>query len=128
MKGVHTEKLTQRELQILSCMANGMPNVEIGRKLHVSEDTVKTHNRRMFRKLKARDRTHAVALGYQAGLLAGDGSVSYPVVRVEDPVRLGAAQAWLDEWKPVRFEAPDHSRFANFYDGLAERLAARPPS
>lgn len=126
MKGEHTEKLTPRELQILAAIADGRSNGEIGRDLHVSEDTVKTHVQRMFRKLDARARSHAVALGYQQQLLVGVNGTSYPAPRISDPVRLGATQAWLDEWLPVRREAPDHSRFANFYDGLAERLAARP--
>ena len=43
---------------------------EIGRELFVSEDTVKTHARRLFRKLGARDRAHAVAAGFRAGLVA----------------------------------------------------------
>ncbi len=42
-------------------MADGKSNAEIGRELFVSEDTVKTHARRLFRKLGARDRAHAVA-------------------------------------------------------------------
>lgn len=45
-------------------------NAEIGRELFVSEDTVKTHARRLFRKLGARDRAHAVAAGFRAGLVA----------------------------------------------------------
>ena len=50
-------------------MADGKSNAEIGRELFVSEDTVKTHARRLFRKLGARDRAHAVAAGFRAGLV-----------------------------------------------------------
>jgi DNA-binding NarL/FixJ family response regulator len=62
--------LTERELQVLHGMADGKSNAEIGRELFVSEDTVKTHARRLFRKLGARDRAHAVAAGFRAGLVA----------------------------------------------------------
>jgi DNA-binding NarL/FixJ family response regulator len=62
--------LTEREMQVLVGMAEGKSNAEIGRELFVSEDTVKTHARRLFRKLGARDRAHAVAAGFRAGLVA----------------------------------------------------------
>jgi DNA-binding NarL/FixJ family response regulator len=61
--------LTERELQVLRGMADGKSNAEIGRELFVSEDTVKTHARRLFRKLGARDRAHAVAAGFRLGLV-----------------------------------------------------------
>jgi DNA-binding NarL/FixJ family response regulator len=62
--------LTERELQVLQGMAEGKSNAEIGRDLFVSEDTVKTHARRLFRKLRARDRAQAVAVGFRAGALS----------------------------------------------------------
>ncbi|QSB17103.1 helix-turn-helix transcriptional regulator [Natronosporangium hydrolyticum] len=66
---VRRATLTERELQVLRGMAEGKSNAEIGRELFVSEDTVKTHARRLFRKLRARDRAHAVAVGFRAGAL-----------------------------------------------------------
>lgn len=63
--------LTPRELQVLLLVSHGMSNATIGNHLSLSEDTIKTHCRRIFRKLGARDRTHAVAIGYQRGLLGG---------------------------------------------------------
>lgn len=63
-------KPTDRELQILRGMSEGHSNGEIGRELFLSEDTVKTHARRLFQKLGARDRAHAVALGMRFGLVA----------------------------------------------------------
>lgn len=62
--------LTERELQVLRGMADGKSNAEIGRELFVSEDTVKTHARRLFRKLEARDRAHAVAAAFRAGIVS----------------------------------------------------------
>lgn len=61
--------LTTRERHVLFGMAQGISNAEIGRQLFISEDTVKTHARRVFRKLGARSRAHAVALAFAAGLL-----------------------------------------------------------
>ncbi len=61
--------LSTRELDVLRSMARGRPNGAIGRELYISEDTVKSQCRRIYRKLGAVDRTHAVALGYQRGVL-----------------------------------------------------------
>lgn len=61
--------LTERERQVLDGMSRGMSNHEIGRELFLSEDTIKTHARRLFRKLGANDRAQAVALGIRAGLV-----------------------------------------------------------
>lgn len=61
--------LTDRELQVLTGMADGLSNLRIGQIHHIAEDTVKTHARRLFRKLGARDRAHAVALGFRTGLI-----------------------------------------------------------
>jgi len=56
-------QITPRELEILGLIALGLSNKEIGEKVFVSENTVKTHARRLFDKLGARRRTEAVQLG-----------------------------------------------------------------
>ena len=61
--------LTERELQVLRGMSRGCSNAEIGKELYLSEDTVKTHARRLFRKLGAADRAQAVAMGFRWGLV-----------------------------------------------------------
>ena len=61
--------LTEREQQVLDGMSRGKSNAEIGRELYLSEDTVKTHARRLFRKVNAADRAQAVALGFRWGFL-----------------------------------------------------------
>ena len=61
--------LTERELQVLGGMSRGRSNAEIGRELYLSEDTVKTHARRLFRKLGAADRAQAVAWGFRWGFV-----------------------------------------------------------
>lgn len=62
-------QLTERELQVLTGMSQGKSNSAIGRELYLSEDTVKTHARRLFRKLGVNDRAQAVALGFRRGLV-----------------------------------------------------------
>lgn len=61
--------ITRRELDILELIAQGLSNREIGEKLFVSENTVKTHSSRVFDKLGAKRRTQAVQLGKEFGLL-----------------------------------------------------------
>lgn len=61
--------LTPRELEILELMAAGLSNREIGEKIFVSENTVKTHSRHVFDKLGARRRTEAVKRGQEFGLI-----------------------------------------------------------
>lgn len=62
--------LTERELQVLEGMSRGRSNGEIGKELFLSEDTVKTHARRLFRKIGAADRAQAAALGYRWGYVS----------------------------------------------------------
>jgi NarL family two-component system response regulator LiaR len=61
--------ITPRELEILTLIAEGLSNREIADRLHVSENTVKTHSSRVFDKLGARRRTQAVQLGKEFRLI-----------------------------------------------------------
>ena len=69
--GADKEKdlLTVRELQILEAVADGKSNKEIAAALAIAEDTVKTHLRRLFEKLGAADRAHAVAIALRQSLI-----------------------------------------------------------
>lgn len=62
-------ELTKREHEVLVGMSNGRSNSQIGQDLFLSEDTIKTHAQRLFRKLGARDRAQAVAIGIRSGLI-----------------------------------------------------------
>lgn len=62
-------ELTAREAEILLCMSQGYNNAEIGQRLFITEHTVKSHARRLYRKLGARDRAHAVACALRVGAL-----------------------------------------------------------
>jgi DNA-binding NarL/FixJ family response regulator len=62
--------LSMREMQVLTGMSQGKSNAQIGRELYLSEDTIKTHARRLFRKLAVKDRAEAVATGFRRGLMS----------------------------------------------------------
>ena len=63
------EPLSQRELEILHLIAQGLSNREIGERLFLALDTIKGHNRHIFDKLEVQSRTEAVARGRELGLL-----------------------------------------------------------
>ncbi|HET6737528.1 MAG TPA: response regulator transcription factor [Kribbella sp.] len=62
-----------RELEVLAAVARGLSNAEIGRELFIGEATVKTHLQRLFAKLDVDDRTHAVTIAIERGLLPSPG-------------------------------------------------------
>jgi LuxR family maltose regulon positive regulatory protein len=63
------EPLSERELEVLRLVAQGLSNQEITQKLFVALSTVKGHNLRIFAKLQAKSRTEAVARARELGLL-----------------------------------------------------------
>jgi DNA-binding NarL/FixJ family response regulator len=68
------DTLTERELEVLTLVAQGLSNGEIAGRIFVSEGTVKTHVRRVFSKLDVRDRTQAVIFAYNVGLVRPEGA------------------------------------------------------
>lgn len=68
--GISTEALTGRELEVLSLLAEGRSNKEIGSQLYISQSTVKSHLRSVFAKLNVLSRTEAIAVATRRGLLS----------------------------------------------------------
>ncbi len=63
------EALSPRELQVLQRVAQGAANKQIANELGISEDTIKGHLRSIMDKLGANNRTHAVTIGLQRGII-----------------------------------------------------------
>ena len=64
-----SKKLSEREIEVLRLVAKGNSNREIATQLFVTEDTIKVHVRNMLGKLNASDRTQAVVIALQRGML-----------------------------------------------------------
>jgi DNA-binding NarL/FixJ family response regulator len=73
MRGPARAELTPRERDVLLQVARGFSNAEIGRELFIGESTVKSHLLRVFAKLGVDDRTRAVTLAMEWGIIASPG-------------------------------------------------------
>jgi DNA-binding NarL/FixJ family response regulator len=63
-----TATLTEREIEVLRLLAQGLPNADIAARLHLSEGTVRNHVSAIFTKLDVSDRTQAAVIAIQHGL------------------------------------------------------------
>jgi DNA-binding CsgD family transcriptional regulator len=66
---VRRPRLTAREVEVLQAIADGHHNREIAELLVIGQPTVKTHVARLFARLSARTRAHAVAIGFRNDLI-----------------------------------------------------------
>ena len=64
-----SDALSEREIEVLKRMAEGDRNRDIGKRLSISEETVKVHIRHIMNKLGAKDRTQAVSIGLRRGVI-----------------------------------------------------------
>lgn len=60
--------LSEREIEVLQCVARGAANKEVAHQLRISEETVKVHMKHILEKLAATDRTHAVTIALSRGI------------------------------------------------------------
>lgn len=67
--GSSRDTLSGREIEVLELVARGLSNKELARKLHLSEATVKSHLIHIFNKLGVSDRTAAVTVAFERGML-----------------------------------------------------------
>lgn len=63
------EQLTQREIEIIRLIAEGLTNTEIGEKLFISPRTVDTHRTNIFRKINVSNAAELIRFGFKSGLL-----------------------------------------------------------
>lgn len=63
-------ELTEREHEVLVCIAKGLSNQELAEQLFIADNTVKTHVKRILTKLGARDRAQAIVIAYESGLMS----------------------------------------------------------
>ena len=63
------EELSERELEVLDCLAKGLTNSEIGAELYITENTAKVHVRNILRKLRVRNRQQAATYALQTRLI-----------------------------------------------------------
>ena len=65
-------ELSTREIEVLRLIGSGLTNIDIGKKLFISENTVKNHVQSIFKKLNVANRVQAVSRAYTLKLLADD--------------------------------------------------------
>lgn len=102
------DPLSDQETTVLGLVADGLSDRQVGDKLSIALDTVKTHLRRIYQKLGATGRAHAVSLAF-----GRDGGAT---------AQLARARKVLAKYRGVRQNAPANSRFAAFYDELAQTV------
>lgn len=72
------ERLTERELEVLTAIGRGLNNAEIAEEFFIGTATVKSHINSVFTKLGLRDRAQAVVFAYESGLIApGEQDIGY---------------------------------------------------
>ena len=69
-RDANSERLSERELEVLKLVADGLSNKEVGAALHLAASTVRDHMQSVMRKMNARSRTGAAVAGVRQGLLA----------------------------------------------------------
>lgn len=89
--------LSEREIEVLQLVAEGLPPAEVAKKLVISPKTVSSHVQRILAKLNAHTRAQAVAIAYEAGLIriGRNGSTTDVEAHV-----LATSPPWETIWQP----------------------------
>ncbi len=66
---IHKVVLTERETEVLKCISQGWTNIEIGKKLYLSENTIATHRKNIQLKLQAKNVAEIISIAYSQGWL-----------------------------------------------------------
>lgn len=88
------ESLSERELEVLNCLAKGSGNKEIATELHISGNTVKVHLRNIYTKLGASSRTEATAVALQQGLITLPGMDAAPSSQISEDYEAKGEGRW----------------------------------
>jgi DNA-binding CsgD family transcriptional regulator len=110
--------LSRRQLEVLRLMADGLTDAQVGAKLFLTENTVKTHMQKLLRKLEVHSRGEAVAAGYRLGLLDPGPGPCFTHCR--------DAGDYLAERRSTRQQMPDGALWSISYDDLTRILGGKP--
>ena len=98
-----TISFSERELEILRLLADGLSNREIALKLTISLDTVKWHNKQIYSKLSVKNRTEAVAHAQDLGLLtANQGGTTFVEIQHNLPAQMTTFVGRQHEEREIR--------------------------
>ena len=92
----YPRELNEQHLRVIALVAEGLGNADIGKRLHITEDTVKTHLQGIFKLLGVRNRAHLVNVAWQRGILTGAplaGPLSEPAPAMPQPKPRPASRA-----------------------------------
>jgi DNA-binding CsgD family transcriptional regulator len=115
-------RLTARQTDVVRLVTQGLTNAQIGEKLHVTEDTVKTILRRAMANTGATNRTRLAALTLQA-------DIDQLRAQLADGRRCGCchrARQVLDTRRPLRHRIDDSHPWSRLYDDIRTALEESP--
>jgi DNA-binding CsgD family transcriptional regulator len=106
-------KLTAQHLEMLQYLSHGYSNREIGAAMRLTENTVKTHMRKIFDEMQAIDRAHAVRIGFEENLLTRSANRRRrPQPTASRVMRYRNREVIDGRW--VAVDAPEHGKYTTY--------------